>query len=171
MSGNIYEPLSEPKLKDKTNGLVSQFIKYAYHLGLAPQDISIKRSYLPLILQRVHKRKKYFHYFHAGMKMNEVKRAALVAYWVLKFRPFSYCGDAQNEFPLNEGFAFFYILSVCQKCADIHGVDSRRPSDELVYEMMYAFKYWDLNKEAIILMAEIIAESFFGVPTQATKEA
>lgn len=42
----------------------------------------------------------------------------------------------------------------------------RDVSNRLRDEIMYAFTYWDLSKESIILMAETIGESFFGIPTQ-----
>lgn len=174
-------PLSEAQLRAQTNDLIDEFIKFAKRLNLDSRKINIVRPYLPLILQRVEKRRQYFQYFHNGMEINEVKQAALVAYWILKFRPFSYRSDKQNDFmqelelteqykALNERFAFFYILSACRKGADILDFQCQSPSNALVSEVIYAFKYWDLSKEAVILIAETIGESFFGIPTQATKE-
>lgn len=174
----ICKPLSETTLREQTNNLINEFNKFAKHSNLDPRRIGIERPYLPLILQRVEKRRQYFHYFHDDMEINEVKQAALVAYWVLKFRPFSYQSDGRSDpmtesesiekyKALNERFAFFYILSACRKGADILGFQYRMPSYGLVNEVIYAFKYWDLSKEAIILIAEIIGESFFGIPMHA----
>ena len=42
----------------------------------------------------------------------------------------------------------------------------RDVSSRLKDEIMYAFTYWDLSKEAVILMAETIGESFFGIQAQ-----
>ena len=181
MAGNICEPLHEPILRKQTNDLIGEFIKFAKQLNLEPQKISIVRPYLPLILQRVEKRRQYFQYFHNDMKINEVKQAALVAYWILKFRPFSYRSDEQSDLmqelefneqykALNERFAVFYIISACRKGADILDTQCQSPPNALVSELIYAFKYWDLSKEAVILIAETIGESFFGIPTQATEE-
>lgn len=178
----ICKPLSEATLREKTNSLINEFIKLAKCSDLDLQRINIERSYLPLILQRVEKRRQYFHYFHDDMEMNEVKQAALVAYWVLKFRPFSYCSDGRSDprteseltekyKALNERFAFFYIISACLEGANLRGYQYKMPSSGMVNEVMYAFKYWDLSKEAIILIAEIIGESLFGIPMHATNEA
>lgn len=174
-------PLSETELRGQTNSLVKAFIKFARQAGLDPRNINIERSYLPLILQRVEKRRQYFHYFHDDMEINEVKQAALVAYWVLKFRPFSYRSDGQGGLKaeleasddykaLNERFAYFYILSACLEGARTLDRPYRMPSNGLAYEVAYAFKYWDLSKEAVILIAEIIGEAFFGIPMQITNE-
>lgn len=181
MEDKICKPLSETTLREQTNNLVNEFSKFAKHSNLDLRKISIERPYLPLILQRVEKRRQYFHYFHVDMEINEVKQAALVAYWVLKFRPFSYHSDEHSDLvtkseltekykALNERFAFFYILSACRKGADILGSQYQMPSYGLVNEVMYAFKYWDLSKEAIIMIAEIIGESLFGIPMYATNE-
>lgn len=177
----ICKPLSETTLREQTNNLISEFNKFAKHANLDSRKINIERPYLPLILQRVEKRRQYFRYFHDNMEINEVKQAALVAYWVLKFRPFSYCSDGQGDLrteselaekykALNERFAFFYILSACRKGADVLGFQYQMPSYGLVNEVIYAFKYWDLSKEAVILIAEIIGESLFGIPMYATSE-
>lgn len=179
--GIICKPLPEPELRQQTNDLVGAFIKFATHADLEPRKINIVRPYLPLILQRVEKRRQYFQYFHNDMKINEVKQAALVAYWVLKLRPFSYRSDEKNDLvqeledneqykALNERFAFFYIISACRKGADILGSKWQNPPRALILEVIYAFKYWDLSKEAVIMIAETIGEAFYGIPTQATEE-
>ena len=179
--GNICEPLPESELRQQTNDLVGEFIKFATQSGLEPQKINIVRPYLPLILQRVEKRRQYFQYFHNDMKINEVKQAALVAFWVLKLRPFSYRSDEKSDLmqelenneqykALNERFAVFYIISACRKGADLLGSKHQSPPRALISEVVYAFKYWDLSKEAVIMIAETIGEAFFGIPTQATEE-
>ena len=60
----------------------------------------------------------------------------------------------------------FYILSACKQHAEENHYIMRDVSNRLRDEIMYAFTYWDLSKESIILMAETIGESFFGIPTQ-----
>jgi len=65
----------------------------------------------------VEKREGYFVVFHKGTQINEIKQAALVAYWIIKFKPFMIDSDEPNRMHrysrINEGFAFFYILSAC----------------------------------------------------------
>ena len=180
MESKIFSPLSENELREQTDSLLNTLKKFAIQLGLDWQQVNVVRPYLPLILQRVEKRRQYFRYFHEGMEINEIKQAALVAYWVLKFRPFSYCYDNTSGLSaleldekykaLNERLAFLYIVSACRENAKIREFERKELSDGLVSEIIYAFKYWDLSKEAVILIAEVLGEAFYGIVTKATSE-
>ena len=44
---------------------------------------------------------------------------------------------------INEGFAFFYILSACKQHAEENHYIMRDVSNRLRDEIMYAFTYWD----------------------------
>lgn len=169
-----YVPLCEEELRKKTNDLVAQFIKYAQSQKLSPEEVGIQRALLPYVIVRVDKRKKYFLTFHEGTKINEIKQAALVAYWILKFRPFMVCSEdpiyVRDFVRINEGFALFYILSACTQCAKKRGVVPTEPTGRLIDEIMYGFTYWDLSKEAIILIAETIGEAFYGIRAQGMPE-
>lgn len=166
----IYMPPVQSILMQKSNDLVKQFSKYASTIGLSPEEVCIQRAILPRVILRVDKREGYFVVFHKGTQINEIKQAALTAYWILKLKPFMVNSNepkrAHHFARINEGFAFFYILSACKQCAEREHYTMRDVSTRLRDEIMYAFTYWDLSKESIILMAETIAESFFGIPTQ-----
>lgn len=166
----IYVPPVQSVLMQKSNDLVKQFSKYANAVGLASGEVCIQRAILPRVILRVDKREGYFVVFHKGTQINEIKQAALVAYWILKFKPFMVNSDdpkrVHHYSRINEGFAFFYILSACKQHAEENHYIMRDVSNRLRDEIMYAFTYWDLSKESVILMAETIGESFFGIPTQ-----
>lgn len=169
-----YIPPKDDVLMDKSNSLLSQFQKYAVAVGLSPEEICIQRAVLPRIILRVDKREGYFVVFHEGTQINEIKQAALTAYWILKLRPFSIQSDDPQRLHqysrINEGFAAFYMFSACKQCAQENGVTPRNISEHLREEIMYAFTYWDLSKEAIILIAETIGESFYGISAQGIVE-
>lgn len=167
----IYVPPVQSVLMQKSNDLIKQFTKYANAVGLSPEEVCIQRATLPRVILRVDKREGYFVVFHKGTQINEIKQAALVSYWIIKFKPFMIDSDEPNRMHrysrINEGFAFFYILSACKQYAQKKGYSSMRDvSSRLKDEIMYAFTYWDLSKEAVILMAETIGESFFGIQAQ-----
>ncbi|WP_144265551.1 hypothetical protein [Faecalibacterium sp. An77] len=165
-----YVPPEEDVLKKKTNDLIAQFEKYAQVHGLLPEEICIQNILLPRILLRVDKREGYFMIFHEQTRINEIKQAALMAYWILKLRPFMIkTPDPERLYKfsrINEGFAAFYLLSAFKKYSQINGAKEKGLSSRLVEELMYAFTYWDLSKESIILISESIAESFFGIEAQ-----
>lgn len=166
----VYVPPVQSVLMQKSNDLVKQFSKYADAIGLSPKEVCIQRAILPRVILRVDKREGYFVVFHKGTQINEIKQAALVAYWIIKFKPFMITSDdperVHHYSHINEGFAFFYILSACKQYAEKNHYTMRDVSSRLKDEIMYAFTYWDLSKESVILMAETIGESFFGISTQ-----
>ena len=84
----LYIPPEETVLKEKSDRLIKVFSKYAQAIGLAADEICIQRAIIPRILLRVDKREGYFTVLHEKTSINEIKQAALVAYWILKFRPF-----------------------------------------------------------------------------------
>lgn len=169
----LYDPPEIAALMKKSNQLIQQFLKYAEAQGIRSEDVSIQRTIVPRILLRVDKREGYFMVFHDQTRINEVKQAALTAYWILKFRPFMVSDKnpelASRHCRINEGFAFFYILSALKQYAAINHITPRPLSKNLVDEILYAFSYWDLSKEAVILISETIGEAFFGIEAQGIK--
>lgn len=169
-----YLPPEAEVLKDKSNALISQFCKYAEVHGLTKEQVCIQRALLPRIILRVDKREGYFMVFHDQTRINEIKQAALVAYWILKLKPFMIKTDDPNvshKFSrINEGFAAFYLLSAFKQYAKKNGNPIKELSARLVDELMYAFTYWDLSKESAILIAETIGEAFFGITAQGVEE-
>ncbi len=166
----VYLPPEEQTLKNKSNELVKQFSKYAQAVGLSVENVCIQRTLLPRIILRVDKREGYFMVFHDKTQINEIKQAALVAYWILKLKPFMVkCEDPylSHKFcRINEGFAAFYLFSAFKQYAKKNGNTVIDLSPRLLAELMYAFTYWDLSKEAGILIAETIGEAFFGITAQ-----
>lgn len=172
-----YRSLKEKVILRKTNELVAQFKKYCERLHLTASDVCIQRAIIPLIVIRVDMREGYFIIYHKQTEINEIKQAALVAYWILKFRPFMIVTDdpyRSHDFRrINEGFAAFYLLSAIKQYAIERGNTSTKfakLSDRLLAEIMYAFQYWDLSKEAVILIAETIGEAFFGVKAEGIED-
>ena len=170
----IYVPLPEDEIKHKSNSLILQFKKYASEIDLKPEDVCIQRALLPRIITRVDKREGYFCVFHDNTKINEIKQAALYAYWIIKFKPFMVLSEDTDVVikyaRINEGFAYFYIMCACRKCAEIAGNKTSQASSKLMEEAMYGLTYWDLSKESLIMFAETIAESFYGIPAQGIKD-
>ena len=166
----VYAPPEEKTLKNKANELIKQFAKYAEGVGLPFENVYIQRTLLPRVILRVDKREGYFMVFHKQTRINEIKQAALVAYWLLKLKPFmvnAKTPEASHQFcRINEGFATFYLLSAFKQYVATNGATVTNLSERLLEEIMYAFTYWDLSKESVILIAETIGEAFFGVNAQ-----
>lgn len=165
-----YESPEEEIIKKKSNSLIDQLIKYAKAHNLSSEDFNLQRILIPRIILRVDKRESYFLIFHEQTRINEIKQAALTSYWILKFKPIMVTTNnpalSYKHNRINEGFAAFYLFSALKQYAIENGCPVKKMSDRLVDELMYAFTYWDLSKESLILIAETIGEAFFGIEAQ-----
>jgi len=111
------------------------------------------------IYKRIDQRADYYLYFHSDpkspMKMSETKEIALMAFWILKYKPLSL--PVQKEIELfykynctvNEFLAFFCIYSYAKKASprkDINSYFCRKNLKVLVYTFMHR----DISKEAML---------------------
>ncbi|MDR2975589.1 MAG: hypothetical protein LBV00_12940 [Propionibacteriaceae bacterium] len=184
-----YVPEEEGEHVQKVNLLEATCLEFIDKLRVhhkLPRVVNthVARFLLSDIVQRVHKREAYFHYFHRGdgggpMCINERKRGALYAYWILKLRPISV--DAQdgsrnrdNEIPesmlrivyeLNEHFAAFYLYTQVSEWCRSNGVATFDPwnclSQPMHRAVEYAFKYRNISIDAMLLISELIAKDDF----------
>jgi hypothetical protein len=65
-------------------------------LNIDPSRISCSQQTMLEIIDRVEKRRVYFHVFYDGCKMGELNEGALFCYWILKLHPFFYPGMDSN---------------------------------------------------------------------------
>ena len=170
----IYTPLDREILFRKTEELLQQFQKYLTAHDLAVSDVCIQRALIPQIISRVDKREGYFSIFHDKTRINELKQSALTAYWILKFRPFMVVKNPQlavKHRRINEAFAAFYILGALKQ----YSAEKGHPMTQLISkrlrnELLYAFMYWDLSKESVILITETLGETLCGIEGEDSNE-
>lgn len=109
-------------------------------------------------LVRIDKRRDYFIIFHEETKISELKEAALIAYWFMKFKPIKYIGDSEEpeyyEY-INEKVAMFVILSAAKATCKKAGSDLKT-TDFYIERLFYSLRYWCLNKSALILLSEAL---------------
>lgn len=122
-----------------------------------PDDVVLDPKAIGEIIVRVDKRRDYFLVFHDQTEMNEIKEAALYAYWILKFRPISVSNPKYNN--INDTFALFMIFSMVKRKRRLVGKKDFPLSKDYVNKLSYAFAYWDLSKEALIVLAETLCET------------
>lgn len=124
------------------------------------KDISCDFPSLFEIIIRVDKRKDYFNVFHEHTEINEAKEAALLAYWILKFRPFSKSEKSTKRYDnINEIFSVFILFSAIKKETKRGNGKRFTMSREYIRKLSYAFRYWDISKEAMMLVSESLSEA------------
>lgn len=153
----LYEMLA--KLLDSFGSYVNA------HNDLKLDDFEIDEPMLAELLVRIDKRKDYFIIFHDDTEMNEIKEAALVAYWLIKFKPFS-VKECRSELhikygQINESFAVFVLYSAIKEKTKCVPNMNFSISKEYNKKIMYGFKYWDISKEALMLIAESLCEAMY----------
>lgn len=155
-------PSKEQKLVYFQN-MVTVFGQYAEAASIDMDTIEFDFKLMNEVNIRVDKRKDYYIIFHET-RLNEVREAALTAYWILKFKPFLITKDAENqsELNINCGFAAYIILSAVREYIyRKYGGDKTFSidDDEYLQRFRYSLKYWDLSKESMMMIAETLCEN------------
>lgn len=141
-----------------------------------PEDteVTIRNRDLTDISLRVHKRAAYFNFFH-DIHISERKRAALQAYWVNQFHPFTIedqrFSDSEFSCLVNEHFsAYLLIENVYGCCSSDPAVDSGETPGSLYdkvkntsyYEkLIYSIRYRNIPIDSFVLIAETIVPETF----------
>lgn len=151
-------------LYERVAQLLDVFGEYiTAHDDLTIEEVDVNEELLAELLVRIDKRKDYFMIFHDNTNMNEIKEAALLAYWILKFKPFKLKVDdidrRKKYGQINEAFAVYVLYSAVKE--ETNRVSGMRfcVSSEYNRKIMYAFRFWDLSKESLILVAETLCEA------------
>ena len=115
------------------------------------KEVTVSIDTLYEIFTRVEKRRVYFHIYHGKMKMGEINEGALIVFWTLKLMPF----QAENipATLLNTKLAYIIFVNL------LHFVAKKTKRKVNVKKMLmdnllYAFQYRDLSKEAIMALVE-----------------
>lgn len=143
--------------------IVKVFEQYAEAAKIDTETIQFDFKLINEVNIRVDKRKDYYIIFHETV-LNEVREAALTAFWILKFKPFLVInpkGD-QCELNINCGFAAYLILSAVREyISRKYGGDKtfKIDDEEYLQRFRYSLKYWDLSKESMMMIAETLCEN------------
>lgn len=158
-----YQSPSPDKKMTYFRNLVSIFEEFAETVELDMEDVDFDFKLINEVNLRVDKRKDYYIIFHDTV-LNEVREAALTAFWILKFKPFLITNHEkdQRELNINCGFAAYVILSAVREyiCRKYGGDKSFEIRDgEYLSRFKYSLKYWDLSKESMMMIAETLCEN------------
>ena len=103
------------------------------------------------IIERIEKRRIYFHVFYNGCNMGELNEGALMCFWIIKLTPFSFNGISNSV--LNAKIALCLFMNVIH----YHTQKENKKleiSETMINDIYYAFRFRDLSKESIMILAE-----------------
>lgn len=156
-----YKAPGQPYINDelaKFEDLLSAFCEIT---GIDRSRIEINYQALKDVILRVDMRELYFNIYHNGMKINEYKFTVLECFWLLKLHPFWMRileSDDEEVMQLatciNEKLAAHLMCSTLAEYNLQFFKDGRDLAADYCQELEYSFRYRDLSKEAMYLMAD-----------------
>lgn len=163
------------EITEKT--LMGSFQSFLTVIGY-PEDVEvvIRPRDIADIAIRVLKREEYYRYFH-DIEISEKKRSALLAYWVVKLRPFTIIDSRylynDDSILINEKFAAFLLIASACLNADQLGFSAERFNEmdfhsDYVQKLVYSFRYRNLGIDAFVLLAEGLTPEVFTVKFSST---
>jgi hypothetical protein len=126
-------------------------------------EISIDRATMREIITRVEKRRVYFHIYYDKLRMGELNEGALICFWILKLMPFRHATISNSTLNTKIAYTFFvrvlsFVAAETNKKVNVNKL--------LTDNLLYAFKYRDLSKEAIMALAEGLLYEVPSVPQE-----
>jgi len=164
-----YKPEDFPQFTPPDSSMACAWIKrlkdYFLHnvvsaLGIQNlSELKFNRYILYEIFTRIEKRRVYFHIYHKGMEMGEINEGALLCFWILKLMPFQMKGISASL--LNTKVAYIIFINLLHYVVNKSNKEKNEGpklhvniKKKLMDNLLYAFQYRDLSKEAIMALVE-----------------
>ena len=120
-------------------------------LGIDTSEIIRSDDVLIEIIERVEKRRIYFHVFYNGCEMGELNEGALLCFWIVKLHPFYH--PKINSNTLNAKIAICLFTNAIYYHSEKTKKDRRIP-DNFISDLFYSLVYRDISKESLMILAE-----------------
>lgn len=170
-----YEKMPEENCLDRVNEILDAWERFWNlsqfdSLGWTP-DYSVYA--LSDVVIRVDKRKEYYAFFH-DMKIKERKYAGLVAYWIVKFHPFSIRVQSDTKLTeyhdwlintINERFAAYLLYCAVLGENSLGGQNAvpltTRDKGSYYEALLYALRYRCVTIDSMMLLVETMTPDDF----------
>lgn len=163
----IYNPLDDTSATTELNTILFLLESFLDMSTLSAKDLSRNDALLLKMVIRIDQRSDYFTYFHSELdenndvivdQMSQIKRIALLCFWILKYKPFSIVDRkkeqayyAQNRCTVNETFAaYLFVSQICTSKIVSKKQKNYYRSTEYLSDLFYKFMNHDISKEAMI---------------------
>jgi len=156
MASRVEEfPIFTTPDKATVQNMLAKMANYLHNISdiirIDYRKIDTSMSVIYETVERIEKRRIYFHVFYEGCKMGELNEGALMCFWILKLIPFHLDGIPNNV--LNAKIALCLFMNVLHYQAQ-KGKGKLDMTQSMVDDIYYAFRFRDLSKEAIMILAE-----------------
>jgi hypothetical protein len=124
-------------------------------LKVNPGEITFSEDAMLEIIERVEKRRVYFHIFYNSCDMGELNEGALLCFWIAKLQPFHHPKISSSA--LNAKIALCLFMNAVYYVSEEAKTEKRIPP-RLVDDLFYSLRYRDISKEALMILAEGLAK-------------
>jgi len=148
-------PLFTSLDKTTVQNMLGRIASYLYNISdiikIDHKRIETSMDIMYEIIERIEKRRIYFHIYYNGCKMGELNEGALMCFWIIKLTPFHLSGIPNNI--LNAKIALCLFMNMLHYHTQKENV-KLIITENMVNDIYYAFRFRDLSKEAIMILAE-----------------
>jgi len=159
-----YVPLTPIERYGKYYKFESHVRQVVEYLHLNVDEIECRKDVIFDIIERVEMRRVYFRVFH-GIIMSEQNEISHYCFWILKLAPLVNKNNPNQH--INARLAVFLFLKMLKQVGRV-----RRQlvsfNNRFVRNLMYAFVYRDLSKEAIMAIADALLTGAAGGTNSST---
>jgi len=139
--------------------MAAKIIKYlgnlSSFLGINTNEIIKHDDVLIEIIERVEKRRIYFHIFYNGCELGELNEGALLCFWIVKLHPFYHPNINSNI--LNTKIALCLYTNAIYYHSEKSKAEKRIPK-HFIKDSYYSLLYRDISKESLMILAESFIE-------------
>jgi hypothetical protein len=145
----LFTKVPREVVNERLKKIESYFRHYRTQLKIDWDQISFSPSMLIEIIERVEKRRVYFHIYY-DISMSQLNEAALYCFWIVKLCPFSHPDIPASV--LNAKIALILFINVVFAYAK-HTGKRINIAPNFIADFHYALMYRDITKESLMLQA------------------
>lgn len=147
--------LSKEEIFSKVDKLNEVFAEYIDINNVKEESIEINFRALCRVLIDTEKCIKIHNFCHSA-EMRELEEVSIMSYYIIRYKPFIFLKEDIED--INERFSLYLILYIIKETNGIK--EDKILSMQFFRELLYGLKHYELNKEAIKLIADAIADKF-----------
>jgi hypothetical protein len=145
--------------KETVQNMLRKIASYLHNISdiikINPEQIDTAMEIVYEIIERVEKRRIYFHIFYDGCKMGELNEGALLCFWIIKLTPFHHSGISNNV--LNTKIALCLFMNMLHYHTQKED-KKLNVTENIINDIYYAFRFRDVSKESIMILAESLVK-------------
>lgn len=154
----LYEAPSDGSIVEDLDAIESLFEVFCEKLKLEKNSFSVDEEKIMEALIRADQRKLHYKMYHKGTELNEPKEAAILAFWISRFKPFV-CKSDERCFVgrYNELFSLHLIVSAVRGYRKTHKMQGMHLPRNIWRDLLYTIVNRATTFDDIALMVDSLA--------------